>query len=90
MPQANKITKVETITESLKKAKGVVITDYSGLTVEQMTQLRREFRTGGYTVRRVGSREQVRPEQPTLEDAFIAFIQAQRREQGENGGDIRG
>ncbi len=52
MPQANKITKVETITESLKKAKGVVITDYSGLTVEQMTQLRREFRKAdvGYLV----------------------------------------
>ncbi|MDZ7317368.1 MAG: 50S ribosomal protein L10 [candidate division KSB1 bacterium] len=52
MPQPEKIAKVETITESLRKAKGVYITDFSGLTVEQMTQLRREFRKAqvGYLV----------------------------------------
>lgn len=52
MPQPVKIKKTEAITESLKRAKGVFITDFSGLTVEQMTQLRREFRKAdvGYLV----------------------------------------
>lgn len=49
------------------------------------SELRREFREGGYAVRRVGSKAEVRPEDPTLEDAFIAFIQAERRQRGENG-----
>jgi ABC-2 type transport system ATP-binding protein len=39
--------------------------------------LKQEFRDGGYSVRRVGQKESVRPENPTLEDAFIAFIQEQ-------------
>lgn len=39
--------------------------------------LKREFREGSYTVRRVGQKEAVRPDNPTLEDAFIAFIEEQ-------------
>jgi ABC-2 type transport system ATP-binding protein len=39
-------------------------------------QLKREFHESGRAIRRVGSKEAVRPEQPTLEDAFIGFIQA--------------
>jgi large subunit ribosomal protein L10 len=52
MPQPEKIKKVDAITESLKQAKGVFLTDFSGLTVHQITQLRREFRKAdvGYLV----------------------------------------
>jgi ABC-2 type transport system ATP-binding protein len=37
-------------------------------------ELKREFREGGHMVRRVGQKEKVRPDNPTLEDAFIAFV----------------
>jgi len=40
-------------------------------------ELKREFHDRGLTVRRVGQKEAERPEKPTLEDAFIAFIQEQ-------------
>ena len=39
--------------------------------------LKQEFRDGDYRVRRVGQKQAVRPDDPTLEDAFIAFIQEQ-------------
>lgn len=45
-------------------------------------ELKREFLERGLRVRRVGAREPVQPEAPTLEDVFIAFIQQQRGEQG--------
>ncbi len=44
MPQPQKIQKVEEIAESLQRASGVFLTDFSGLSVEEITQLRREFR----------------------------------------------
>ncbi len=44
MPQPEKIKRVEEITEGLKAAKGVFLTDFSGLDVEEITQLRRNFR----------------------------------------------
>lgn len=44
MPQPEKITRVEEITANLKQAKGVFLTDFSGLSVEEITSLRREFR----------------------------------------------
>ncbi len=44
MPQANKIAKLEEINESLEKAKSIFLTDFSGLTVEEITRLRKEFR----------------------------------------------
>ncbi|HPM58819.1 MAG TPA: 50S ribosomal protein L10 [bacterium] len=44
MPQANKIAKLEEINASLEKAKSVFLTDFSGLTVEEVTRLRKEFR----------------------------------------------
>lgn len=37
--------------------------------------LRREFREGGYSVRRVGEKGRVIPAHPNLEDAFIAFVE---------------
>ncbi len=37
--------------------------------------LKREFRERGLAVRRVGATEPVRPEKPTLEDVFIAFVE---------------
>jgi len=44
MPQPQKIQKVEQISESLQNANGIFLTDFSGLSVEEITQLRREFR----------------------------------------------
>ncbi len=40
-------------------------------------ELKREFLERGLAVRRVGATEAVRPEEPTLEDVFIGFIQAE-------------
>lgn len=50
---------------------------YEGRMIRRATpdELKREFTAGDYTVRRVGASEPVRPDDPTLEDAFIAFIQ---------------
>ena len=44
MPQQYKLDRVGEISESLKDAKGVYMTDFTGLSVEQITNLRREFR----------------------------------------------
>ena len=44
MPQPEKINTVEEISASLRQAKAVFLTDFSGLSVEEITQLRREFR----------------------------------------------
>ncbi len=44
MPQPEKIKRVEEISDSLKQAKGVFLTDFSGLSVEEITELRRNFR----------------------------------------------
>ena len=44
MPQSEKQLKVEEITASLSKAKSVFMTDFSGMTVEELTTLRRELR----------------------------------------------
>jgi large subunit ribosomal protein L10 len=44
MPQADKIKKLEEISASLGKAKSVFLTDFTGLTVEEVTRLRKEFR----------------------------------------------
>jgi large subunit ribosomal protein L10 len=44
MPQANKVAKLDEINASLGKAKSVFLTDFSGLTVEEVTRLRAEFR----------------------------------------------
>ena len=49
MPRARKEQKaeqVELLTEKLKKARVAVLTDYRGLTVSQMQELRARFRTG--------------------------------------------
>jgi len=40
-------------------------------------ELKKEFHDRGLSVRRVGQKEAERPEEATLEDAFIAFIQEQ-------------
>lgn len=44
MPQPEKMKRVEEISASLKRAKGVFLTDFTGLSVEEITHLRREFR----------------------------------------------
>jgi ribosomal protein L10 len=49
LPRARKEQKaeqVELLTEKLKKARVAVLTDYRGLTVSQMQELRGRFRTG--------------------------------------------
>jgi large subunit ribosomal protein L10 len=44
MPQQYKLDRVAEISETLSEAKGVYMTDFSGLSVEDITNLRREFR----------------------------------------------
>jgi len=44
MPQPAKIQKVEEISQSLSDAKSVFMTDFTGLSVEEFTELRRELR----------------------------------------------
>jgi large subunit ribosomal protein L10 len=44
MVKQNKIDAVEKLVEKLKKAKSIVITDYRGLTVSQITDLRKKLR----------------------------------------------
>ena len=54
MPKARKEQKVEQVdvlTEKLKKAKVAVLTDYRGLTVSQMQELRARLRTGNVEYR---------------------------------------
>ncbi len=43
MPNAKNIKKVDELTEKLERAKGVYLTDYIGLNVQDITDLRREF-----------------------------------------------
>ena len=45
-------------------------------------RLKQEFRDGGYKVRRVGQSEEAQPDNPTLEDAFIAFVQERTEANG--------
>jgi len=47
MPQPQKIKRVEEIAESLTSAKSIFMTDFQGLTVEEMNDLRREFDKAG-------------------------------------------
>jgi len=44
MPQADKVKKLDEINDSLSKAKSIFLTDFSGLTVEEVTRLRKELR----------------------------------------------
>ena len=44
MPQAHKVAKLDEINASLNEAKSIFLTDFSGLTVEEVTRLRAEFR----------------------------------------------
>src|SRR6202011_3026576 len=56
LPRAKKEQKaeqVELLTEKLKKAKVAVLTDYRGLTVKQMQDLRGKLRTGNVEYRGV-------------------------------------
>jgi len=43
MPSTKNIKKVEELTDKLDRAKAVYITDYLGLNVEDITELRRGF-----------------------------------------------
>jgi large subunit ribosomal protein L10 len=54
LPKARKeqkVQQVEVLTEKLKKAKVAVLTDYRGLTVSQMQELRGRLRTGNVEYR---------------------------------------
>lgn len=44
MPRAEKVSKVAELNENLSKAKSIFLTDFTGLTVEEVTRLRKEFR----------------------------------------------
>ncbi len=43
MPNQHNINIVESLTEKLKKASSIYVTDYLGLSVEEVTELRRNF-----------------------------------------------
>ena len=43
MPNTKNINQVEQLTDKLAKAKAVYFTEYHGLNVEDITELRREF-----------------------------------------------
>ncbi len=47
MPKAEKVETVEKLTEKLRHAKALVLTDYRGLTVAQLHDLRTRLRAGG-------------------------------------------
>lgn len=47
MARPEKVAVVEELTEKLRKGQGVIVTDYRGLTVKDMTQLRSELRKAG-------------------------------------------
>jgi len=47
VPTPTKITKVEELREKLNKAVAVAVTDYKGLTVGEITELRRKYRESG-------------------------------------------
>ena len=42
-----KVAAVEELAEKLKKSQGVILTDYRGLTVKEMTELRSQLRQAG-------------------------------------------
>lgn len=44
MPTAAKVEKVQQLREKLRRSKGAFLTSFSGLTVEEMTDLRRQLR----------------------------------------------
>jgi large subunit ribosomal protein L10 len=44
MPQPQKIKRVEEISEILSQAKSIFMTDFTGLSVEQISKLRRQFK----------------------------------------------
>ena len=47
MPSEKNIKEVEELTDELRRAKGIYFTDYLGLNVEDMTDLRRKFFENG-------------------------------------------
>jgi len=47
MPNTKNIQQVEVLTEKLGRAKAIYITQYLGLNVEDVTELRREFHSNG-------------------------------------------
>jgi len=56
MARPKKVAQVEVITESLKMCQSIVLTDYRGLTVEQMTDFRNRCREKNVGVRVVKNR----------------------------------
>jgi len=47
MPNTKKIFTVQNLAEKLKQAKGLILTDYSGLNVSQINNLRKEIKKAG-------------------------------------------
>jgi len=47
MPRPEKVAAVQELTEKLRRSQGVVLADYRGLKVKEMTDLRRKLRAAG-------------------------------------------
>lgn len=56
MQRQQKTSEVELVTKRFAAAKAAIVTEYRGLTVDQMTQLRRKVRDGGGQLRVVKNR----------------------------------
>lgn len=51
MKRSEKEEIIAEVAETVRRARGLFFTDFSGLTVEQATELRREFRKSGIEYR---------------------------------------
>lgn len=56
MPNKQKFDTVASVKETLSRAKSIVVADYRGLTVDQMTDLRRRLRQEGVELRVIKNR----------------------------------
>lgn len=74
MPQPEKISRVKEITESLTDAKSVFLTDFTGLSVEEITELRREFRKADVTYLVVKNTLAQRSCQEVGLDSMVPFL----------------
>jgi large subunit ribosomal protein L10 len=74
MPRAEKVEQVDQLTERLRRAKVAVLTDYRGLTVGQLEELRGRLRTGDVEYRIVKNtlarRAAVEAGHPEFQDSF--------------------
>lgn len=75
MPTAEKIAIVDEITKRFKESKSVFLTDFTGLNVEQMTELRRAFRNAAVHYEVVKNTLAQRSAQSANYDAITSYLE---------------